>query len=77
MIVLPPSKRKSDHYSLRNRENEKHKFTGGRARTLPWSPLQLVRHYPPPVPARLRNYAFSFRDFESCSCPIFILKVAK
>ena len=30
-IVLPPSKRKSDHYSLRNRENE---FAGGRARTL-------------------------------------------
>ena len=31
MIVLPPSKQKSDHYSLRNREND---LAGGSARTL-------------------------------------------
>ena len=71
-------KSKSDHYSFRNRENKTHKFAGRHARTLPWSPPQLVRHNnPPPVPARLRNYAFRFRDFEGCSGPIFVLKVAK
>ena len=31
-IILPPSKQKSDHYSLRNRENEKHIFAGGPVR---------------------------------------------
>ena len=31
-IILLPSKQKSDHYSLCNRENETHKFTGGMVR---------------------------------------------
>ena len=31
-IILPPSKQKSDHYSLENREKEKHSFPGGLVR---------------------------------------------
>ena len=76
-IILLPSKRKSDHYSLRNRENETHKFAGGLVReggcyaSLVVGVTRAVYER-----ARPKIYAFRFRDYEGCSGPILIFFVS-
>ena len=63
-IILQPSKQKSDHYSLRNRENEKHNFAGGPVRE--GGNASLVVGVTRAVYERVhpRIYAFCFRNFE-------------
>ena len=63
--------------NVKNRENEKHKFAGGLVRE--GGNASLVVGVTRAVYKRTcpRTYAFSFRNFEGCSGPIFVLKVAK
>ena len=70
-------KQKSDHYSLRNRENEKHNFAGGPVREGGNASLVVGVTRAVYVHAHPRIYAFRFRDFKGCRGPIFVLKVAK
>ena len=71
-------KKKSDHYNLRNREKtKKNNFAGGSVREGGNALLVVGVTRAVYERAHSRIYAFRFCDFEGCSGPIFVLKVAK